>query len=556
MVDAYSYVDYTKNILPYVFLLVCADALVISQPIEYYQNNNRVYTAGTAVYLTYVFGLSLILGTLFVVFKYRKQINRYRRNAVLHWMIIWMVGAVTQYRFNDYLLVSFASTVGIILMFFALENPESNLDRQFGCFHSHVLNEYVVQKMKLRETFSILYINLAEHYSDSDSEKINYEIQRLIDNLNLNRNARVFKMLSKDLIAIYPSTESMRRAYQGIKEKFFGNAVDEPREVLSAMQVDYNFPTALMITMDDGRLAGSMEALRGAISMLRMENKDITVPTHREITEDTLERLHADEVICEEIKRAMDEDRVEVFYQPIYSTAEDCFVSAEALVRIRQKDGSILPPGKFIPVAEKTGIIITLGERVFEKTCAFLGTGVPQDLGIQYIEVNLSVVQFEQKDLADKYIRIMEKYRISPSLINLEITETASIQSKRGLQNNMERLMRYGVDFSLDDFGNGHSNLNYVIDMPVELVKLDMSLIQAYEKEQKARAVVQGTVDMIQRMDMHTVTEGVETREQLEEMRRLGVNYIQGFYFSKPLSEQEFVEFLKKNQKNRTVVTP
>ncbi len=289
--------------------------------------------------------------------------------------------------------------------------------------------------------------------------------------------------------------------------------------------------------------------------MLRQENKDITVPTHRVIDEETLERLHKDEVICEEILRAMDEDRVEVFYQPIYSTADDSLVSAEALVRIRQRDGNILSPGVFIPVAEKTGIIIQLGERVFEKTCAFLGTGVPQDLGIRYIEVNLSVVQFEQKDLADKYIRIMEKHRISPSLINLEITETASIQSKRGLQNNMERLMRYGVDFSLDDFGNGHSNLNYVIDMPVELVKLDMSLIQAYEREQKARAVVQGTVDMIQRMDLHTVTEGVETKEQLEEMKRLGVNYIQGFYFSKPLSEKDFVEFLKKNQKSSAVTT-
>jgi EAL domain-containing protein (putative c-di-GMP-specific phosphodiesterase class I) len=220
-------------------------------------------------------------------------------------------------------------------------------------------------------------------------------------------------------------------------------------------------------------------------------------------------------------------------------------VSAEALVRIRDLDGSIIPPGKFIPVAEETGLVDQLGERVFEKVCQFISDERCWEWGIEYIEVNLSVRQCESRTLATRYEAIMERYGVKPSMINLEVTESASIQARNVFMQNMERLINYGVSFSLDDFGNGESNLNYIVDMPVSIVKFDRDMTASYFVKSKGKLVMETATRMILDMDLKIVSEGVETEEQLHAMEQLGVHYIQGFYFSKPLPQEEFVSFIK-----------
>jgi EAL domain-containing protein (putative c-di-GMP-specific phosphodiesterase class I) len=238
----------------------------------------------------------------------------------------------------------------------------------------------------------------------------------------------------------------------------------------------------------------------------------------------------------------------------MYSFAEKSFVSAEALVRIRSRDGSIIPPGIFIPIAEESGIIGSLGERVFEKTCQFLQESRITELGVHYIEVNLSVVQCEQRDLAERYIRIMKKYNVNPHNINLEITETGSVQTKKILIANMKKLIEYGVSFSLDDFGNGQSNLDYIIDMPVSIMKLDMNMTRNYFKSVKAERVMCAAIEMAHDIELKVVAEGVETEGQLNEMDRLKIDYIQGYYFSKPLPVDEYVRFMELHAVNRQSV--
>ena len=246
---------------------------------------------------------------------------------------------------------------------------------------------------------------------------------------------------------------------------------------------------------------------------------------------------------------AMEKDWVEVYYQPIYSTKEQRFVSAEALVRIKDENGKIVPPGAFIDVAEKNGMILRLGEGVFEKVCRFVKENAVEQYGLQYIEVNLSVVQCAYEQLAEDYIRIMEKYGVDPDFINLEITESASMSAKKTLLNNMKNLIKYGISFSLDDFGTGQSNLNYIVDMPVDIVKFDRDMINAYFENGKAKYVMDAAMHMVHGMDLEIVSEGIETKEQYQTMEELGISYIQGYYFSKPLSERQFLEFIAASYK-------
>jgi EAL domain-containing protein (putative c-di-GMP-specific phosphodiesterase class I) len=206
-----------------------------------------------------------------------------------------------------------------------------------------------------------------------------------------------------------------------------------------------------------------------------------------------------------------------------------------------------VPPGEFIPVAEDNGLIVPLGIEIFRQVCQFLSTGAPQERGLEYIEVNLSVAQFDQESPADFVQRIMSGYNVDSRWINLEITETASSSAKQVLLKNMNKLIQKGVHFSLDDFGTGRSNLDYFVEMPVNIIKFDYSFIQGYFKSLKARYVVESMVELMRKMGLPVVAEGVETREQLETMRQLGVSYVQGFYFSRPVPKDDFLAFLDEN---------
>ena len=139
----------------------------------------------------------------------------------------------------------------------------------------------------------------------------------------------------------------------------------------------------------------------------------------------------------------------------------------------------------------------------------------------------------------------MERNGIDPKYINLEITESATVEMKQKLLANMEQMIEYGVTFSLDDFGTGQSNLNYIMEMPVQIVKFDREMTNAYFESRKGRFVMNAAMHMIQGMELGIVSEGIETKEQLDTMINLGIDYIQGFYFSKPLPLDQFMAFVK-----------
>ena len=216
-------------------------------------------------------------------------------------------------------------------------------------------------------------------------------------------------------------------------------------------------------------------------------------------------------------------------------------------MRIKKEDGTMISPAVFIPVAEDSGQIIKLGELLFEKVCSFLVKNRDYKLGLHYVEINLSVIQCDQPDLAERLTEIVNKYNINPQMINLEITETASIRSQSILLGNMNRLIQQGFTFSLDDFGKGESNLMYIVDMPVSIVKFDKDMSKAFFTSSKAKQVVRAVVKMVHDMGLKLVAEGIETKDELDAMYKENIDYIQGYYYSKPLPMEEAVDFFKQN---------
>ena len=239
------------------------------------------------------------------------------------------------------------------------------------------------------------------------------------------------------------------------------------------------------------------------------------------------------------LDKAFAENRFEVYYQPIYSIDSGKYNSAEALLRLNDDMYGYISPEIFIPAAEENGMIHKIGKFVLEEVCRFITGEKFKNLGLEYVEVNLSVIQCMSSELSEDVRAVMERYGVSNEQINLEITETAAAYAQTTIMDNINSLTDYGIAFSLDDFGTGYSNMKRIASMPFAIVKLDKTFADI-DTDDKMMKVVKNTISMVKDMNMKIVVEGVETEESLREFSNLGVNYIQGYYFDRPMERHAF----------------
>ena len=245
------------------------------------------------------------------------------------------------------------------------------------------------------------------------------------------------------------------------------------------------------------------------------------------------------------IDRALANHYFSVFYQPIYDTKTGKFSSAEALLRLRDPKYGYISPQLFIPLAEKSGAIHAIGSFVLEEVVKFIASDDFKQLGVDYIEINLSVMQCLRSNLADEIIDLTRKYKVPPSKINLEITETASGYSQSKLNTNISKLTENGFTVSLDDFGTGYSNLMRIAQLPLNIVKLDRAFV-LMEESGGNHIIIKNLIRMLKDMNLRVLVEGIETEEMVESFTQMGVDEIQGFYYSRPLTKSAYLRFLKE----------
>ncbi len=247
------------------------------------------------------------------------------------------------------------------------------------------------------------------------------------------------------------------------------------------------------------------------------------------------------------LNRAIMERGFEMYYQPIYSVKDKSFTSAEALIRLKDDTYGAISPGLFIPAAESMGLILPIGEYVLETVFRFISHNNLKSLGLECIDINLSVAQCLQKGLPARIRQLQEEYQIDPAQVNFEITETTYDDIGNLAERNIQELVEMGYRFSLDDYGTGYSNMRRVSRLPLSIIKIDKSLVNDIRSESGWR-IIKNVIRMMKDVDKKLVAEGVETEEDFLRLSELECDYIQGFYFSKPLSRDEFKEFCMKHR--------
>ncbi|HUW51299.1 MAG TPA: EAL domain-containing protein [Sulfuricella sp.] len=244
------------------------------------------------------------------------------------------------------------------------------------------------------------------------------------------------------------------------------------------------------------------------------------------------------------LRRAMERDELTLNYQPQLDLATGKIVGAEVLLRWNH-DGTTISPAQFIPIAEQTGLIIPIGEWILETVCARNKQWQEAGLPIVKLAVNISAKQFRQS-LPQLVEQLLGHHRLAPSYLELEITESVIMRNAEGVISMMAEFQRLGITLSLDDFGTGYSSLSYLKRFPIDTLKIDQSFIRGLPDDTDDTAIAKAIISLARNLGLRVIAEGVETAEQLDFLRSAGCDEIQGYYYSRPLAEDDFVRFLQQ----------
>lgn len=299
-----------------------------------------------------------------------------------------------------------------------------------------------------------------------------------------------------------------------------------------------NASIGIALFPDDGRT--TQELIKNADMAMykaKSEGKNKFVMFTREMNDKLLHRIR----IENSIRTGLKQHEFFMFYQPKIDISDERTTSLEALIRW-QRDGTIITPDQFIPIAEDSGLIDEMSLYVLDEVCIFLTRMQEQQLQCLPISVNMSPRTFNNKNIVETIDTILGDHRVDHRLIEFEITETTAMKDVQHTLETMRRFRQRGIRFSIDDFGTGYSSLSYLSEMPVSTLKIDKRFINTADAN--SRSIVSTITAMSKQMQLNVVAEGVETIEQLQWLKEIGCDEVQGYYFSRPMPEADTLNYL------------
>lgn len=543
-VKNYSTLELLLRAIP----LIIAILGILFGDINYSVSVKGAYSYGTLVNIVYIMSATycvMAIAVLAYAVKNRHLVVKY---DFIFCFAAWLFIAIYQYLVPTASLISLAIALIVMFVYISFENSKENEDKDIHSLLSRNAFEMVIDELfGENKNFYVICFSM----QNTTSLRSTYSLSTCLDCIAKSvksipdfSNRNIFRISEFSFGFILFSKEELTdwsaRYKVSDKALLIEDSSIQPTYIVSAVEC----PTS----------ADNAESLFSLISFCQShyeaQNDHSVLIVDKEIA-DKRNYIHSVERL---IQRAVDEDGFYVVYQPIINTKTNRCESAEALVRLKDtKSFGFISPEVFIPVAERRGLISMIGDQVFSKVCQFIKDNEVEKLGLKYIEVNLSGIQIADPSIPFRLHQTVKSYGLDPKMINLEVTETALVRSGKVALDNMEKLKSFGYKFSMDDFGTGYSNLSQVAAVKYDLVKMDKSLIwPAFEpNNEHARTIMIACIKMFHTLGISVVAEGVETSEQAEVLAANGVEFLQGYHYSKPVKEDKFLEFVQEFNKTR-----
>ena len=532
-------------VTPYVMVCLLVFSNVFCHNVFYF-DENLVYTRGPIFYGLHVCAFVYFITGIAFLLTYRKILATDKLLALICFYPWNLLAIMVQAFIPEYLVEMFLNTVSLFMVSNIVQRPEEVINPIIG-IRSHIAYASDMKKaFYLRKPVRVLLARIVNYQSlltILGNDACNSLMKRTSDEMKAafrsKRHSADLYYLENGLFAAVSQTENseyFRTAAQRFSSSINGSLQMGKLELemdscLSVFRCPEHFEEYEKMMSFVNTFSSFLPA-NGVVTFLEAENDKQKF------------RFHLRNEIDQIVSNAIEKNRFQMYYQPIYSVSQKRFTSAEALIRLFDEKYGFISPELFITSAEKNGTILQIGEFVLDSVCRFVAECSRMGLPIEYIELNLSMKQCVQMDLRDKVLYYLKKYNLRPEQINLEITETAANTAQDIVEENIRFLSEQGVAFSLDDYGTGYSNLSRIISLPFRIVKIDKSMTDKVF-DSKINAVLKYNIRLLKEIGMEIVVEGVETEAALKQFEGMGCDFIQGYYFSRPLPQREFVEFIK-----------
>lgn len=483
----------------------------------------------------------LILSAMVVLMNWKKLSDR-MRSGLLAFNLILLIGILIRKQFHHILVMSFFSLLAILIIYLTSENPDLYREQRTNFLNEFALNRIGRELTEKHIKYSIIAVTINNYEANKiifGAKQINSELKILSDFLLRTYSGLYYFYIRNGNFIILMKDKSIKS-----EESVIASWKKHYTDFFHALERTVPLQISMMLIPDNMIKDNPMpvsELSRYGLSNAYEENRKDNYVFSSEMLEGAKKQKTTEMAI----KKAIKEKKFDVFFQPIYSVKNKKVMGAEALARLFDDELGFISPLEFIRIAERNGDIIEIGRQIFEKVCMFLSSINTAELGIHFINVNLSPIQCISPSLVGDFSEIAAKYHIPMDMFDFEITESV-IEDYEAIQFTIAGFRSKGAELSLDDFGTGSANLTSLMNFPIHVVKIDMSFVRSYFAG-KAK-FLPDLIKLFKHSDIDIVVEGIETQEMMEKMEELGSDFEQGYYFSKPLPPEAFVTYMKDLQ--------
>ena len=490
--------------------------------------------------IVYIANFIFLLLDAYYIIRFHKKLNYKEGIASIFVIVALAACSIFDFIFFYYLTTDMFFLLVIFILYVTFENPDIYYDQKTGLYNFKTFARYI-REILFRKKDSYILTFVIKNYTEKKQIYGVKQMDRALTEVGkffiLNfLNKKCFYMQQGRFTIVDKSTDDFNKIIDKTLKRFETPWCFNNTELQLSLFV---------IDMDKDTKYYSLEDIYSgyaiAYDYVRKSTNDRVI-----INQTLYNEILRKTKVFKALNKALLEDDLQVYYQPLVDAQTRKIVGAEALVRIIDDELGLIPPSEFITLAEKNGCIEQLGEQVLRKTCIFLKESGLYNSGLQWMNVNLSPVQCQNIRLKSKIDNIIDSSSIGHTFIHLEITEDSMIDFQV-LENQMKLLITDGYKFSLDDFGSGYSNITRVRKFPFSNIKLDMSIVKDHfdSPDNMLIRMIKTFTDK----GMTVTAEGVETKEMADELQAMGCTFLQGYYFSKPIPAQEFIKFFNEFNK-------
>lgn len=493
-------------------------------------SSKNEYTRGSlfdSVFLMF-YGYSVL--TLVLAWVNFKKTERATSIVLIIYPIISSAGVCMQQMMTGYLITGASFTLVILIVYLFLQNRKATRDNLTGLFNRLEFTNAVDLLSKKHAEGAILAVAIDDFkmfnqtFGQKNGDLLLQTISEYLVTISPNKTCYryggdIFTIIlknHKEQESLKLASEIMNRFAETFHIANIGYSISVSIGIVeyphSSNEENYSTITALDFSIYQAKKRG-----KGQIAFFN---------------EELLQQLKRKYEIMEAITYAVKHHSFEVFIQPIYHLKEKKYLFAEALLRLNDKKLGWISPTEFISIAEETGEIVDITYFVLEKVCTFIEEHWQVLEEQSSVSVNFSIIQFMQNDMVERVKTIIQRHHIAPSLIKIEITESLTVDSFDDIKNAMHELNVFGIQFALDDYGQGYSNISYLLNLPFSVVKLDKSIIDNITENQN---FISALILMFKSLNKKLIAEGVETKEQADILEKLSCDAIQGYYYAKPM---------------------